>query len=152
MTVSVHLNRLEEWPELGAAEGRVREAAWAALDAAAGGREGELSVTCLPLEEMEEMNREYLGREGPTDVVAFDLGEGERVLGDVYVSPEMALRAAAEGAAGSAEEELLRLVVHGTLHALGHTHPEGEERWESPMFRLQEEVLARLLGEEPPRD
>lgn len=118
----------------------------------------EVSITCLSLEEMAELNREHLGRTGPTDVIAFDLGgggasreSGGSVLGDVYVAPEMALRAAASGEAVSAREEMIRLVVHGVLHVLGFVHPEIDERWDSPMYRLQEDVVASLV-DAPPED
>ncbi len=45
-------------------------------------------------------------------------------------------------------EELIRLVVHGTLHALGRTHPEGEGRTRSPMWRRQERYVggARVIA------
>jgi probable rRNA maturation factor len=39
----------------------------------------------------------------------------------------------------------LRLVVHGTLHVLGHDHPTGASRTTSPMWRRQERILARVL-------
>jgi probable rRNA maturation factor len=45
-------------------------------------------------------------------------------------------------------EELVRLLVHGVLHVLGHDHPEGEDRYGSAMFRLQEELVERLTGAE----
>ena len=45
----------------------------------------------------------------------------------------------------SAGEELLRLVVHGTLHVLGYDHPTGAGRTTSPMWRRQESILARVL-------
>lgn len=148
MSLEVHLNRLEEWEEEGF-EGLadlLRRGVRRALAEAAPGARGELSLTCLPLEEMAELNREYLGREGTTDVIAFDLGEGERVLGDVYVAPEMARRAADEGRAEDARRELVRLAIHGALHVAGQEHPEDEGRWSSPMFRLQERLLDEVTG------
>jgi probable rRNA maturation factor len=45
----------------------------------------------------------------------------------------------------SSQEELLRLVVHGTLHTLGYDHPEGATRTTSPMWRKQERILARVI-------
>lgn len=151
--VEIHLNRVPAREE---AEGEPLEAALRrgvrlALaapgpegPAPAEGRSGELSVTCLGEEEMARLNRRWLEREGPTDVIAFDLGSGERLTGDVYLCPAVARRQAAE-AGVSVREELVRLAVHGTLHVLGHDHPEGEDRWTSPMFELQEGLLARAL-------
>jgi probable rRNA maturation factor len=53
-----------------------------------------------------------------------------------------AREAAAHGV--TLREELLRLVVHGTLHVLGHDHPEGAGRERSPMWRAQERYLRSL--------
>jgi probable rRNA maturation factor len=69
-----------------------------------------------------DLNRERLGRSGPTDVIAFDLSEPglpfERV-GDIYVSTDRALENSVRFRVAP-EEELLRLVVHGVLHVLGY--------------------------------
>jgi probable rRNA maturation factor len=145
MTVSIHVNRLDEWAELEGLEERVRRAAQAALDTAEEACGGELSITFVRGSEIQALNHEYLGHDRGTDVIAFDLGNDEALLGDVYVSPEEAGKnAAALGL--PLQLEVLRLVVHGMLHLMGHDHPEGEGREESEMFRLQEELL-RGLGE-----
>lgn len=107
--------------------------------------EAEVSVTLVSAAEILELNRRFHGRDAPTDVLAFDLGPvragaAGSLLGDVYVCPEVADRAAREPGIEVADE-IVRLVIHGVLHLLGHDHPEGEERWESDMFRLQERVL-----------
>jgi probable rRNA maturation factor len=64
----------------------------------------------------------------------------------VYVGAEQAARQAAEAGVGVGEE-LVRLAVHGTLHVLGHEHPEGDGREESPMFALQEALVREITGE-----
>lgn len=109
---------------------------------------GEISVTFLDDERIRALNRDYLRRDLPTDVIAFALHQpGEPVLGDVYVGFDQARRQADElGVA--LEEELLRLVIHGVLHVLGHEHPEGRGREQSPMFLRQEELLHRILSPE----
>jgi probable rRNA maturation factor len=66
------------------------------------------------------------------------------VIGDIYICPEIA-RANAKRQGVSSQEELLRLVVHGTLHVLGHDHPESAARTKSPMWRKQERILARVV-------
>ena len=43
-------------------------------------------------------------------------------------------------------EELARLAIHGTLHVLGHDHPDGDDRSASPMYVLQERLLGEVLG------
>lgn len=141
--VTLHVNRAGEWEEVRGEEETLRRAARLALESAGERLRGEVSVTCLRPEEIARINREYLGREGPTDVIAFDLGE-EELLGDVYLSPDVAARAAREEGV-ELREELARLVVHGVLHVLGHDHPEDEARWGSPMYRLQERLVRRAL-------
>lgn len=106
--------------------------------------EAEVSVTLLDDEAMAELNERYLGRDGPTDVISFSLGD-DTPLGDVYVGVEQARRQATEVCV-PLTEELVRLVVHGTLHVLGHDHPEGPERVDSPMFARQEELVRALVG------
>ena len=96
---------------------------------------------------MSELNRRYLGHRGPTDVISFGLGrQGRRgpVVGDIYICTEIARSNAARQGVSS-QEEVLRLVVHGTLHTLGYEHPEDATRTESPMWRRQERILARVV-------
>jgi probable rRNA maturation factor len=109
-------------------------------------QEAEVSVTLLDDEGISALNREYLQQDGPTDVIAFSLhASGEPVLGDVYLGYEQAKRQAEELDI-PLDEELLRLAIHGTLHVLGHEHPEGENRDECEMYRTQELLLSRVLG------
>ena len=65
-------------------------------------------------------------------------------VGDVYVGIEQAGRQAAEHGV-PLDEELVRLAVHGTPHVVGHDHPEGPERLESPMFVLQERLVRDVM-------
>lgn len=143
--IAVHLNRVDAWDALRGLDEALLAAAHAALDSSDHPAEGEVSITFVADDEMRELNRTYLGRDRPTDVIAFELGEPDRLLGDVYISPEQALRAAAEEGEWP-RTEFIRLVVHGTLHVLGHDHPEGADRWESPMFELQERLVHGLAG------
>ena len=107
--------------------------------------EAEVSLTLLDDDDIQAMNRSYLSRDRPTDVIAFSLGEGEGVLGDVYLGAEQAARQA-RSLGVPLEEELVRLAIHGTLHVLGHDHPEGPEREESDMYRLQERLVREVLS------
>lgn len=107
--------------------------------------EAELSVTLLDDGPMRELNREHLGHDRTTDVISFALHEaGEPVLGDVYVGWRQAIRQAdREGV--PVPEEIARLAIHGTLHVLGHDHPEdADARSGSAMYRLQETIVATL--------
>lgn len=106
-------------------------------------RHAMLSITFVGRSRMSELNRRYLGHSGATDVISFSLGYGA-VVGDIYICPEIA-RTNARRQRVSAGEELLRLVVHGTLHVLGYDHPDGTGRIASPMWRKQERILARVV-------
>lgn len=111
------------------------------------GTDAEVSVTFQDDEAIRTLNRWYLGRDHPTDVLAFALGAGPAghgVVGDIYIGVDRARDQARERDI-PVRDELLRLVVHGVLHVLGHDHPEGPERESSPMFRRQEELLDMLL-------
>jgi probable rRNA maturation factor len=125
---------------------RVREAAIATLKAE-GVKDAMLSITFVGRAAISRLNARYLGHEGPTDVISFGLGrarERRAVVGDVYICAEVA-RDNARRQGVPAGEELLRLVVHGTLHVLGHDHPAGAERMRSTMWRRQERILARVV-------
>ncbi len=101
---------------------------------AAEGRSGELTLTFVERDEIAALNREHLGVDGPTDVLSFPLDAADTdpisgvpvLLGDVVVCPEIAAANAATHA-GTLDDELALLVVHGVLHVLGHDHAEPEE-------------------------
>ncbi len=107
-------------------------------------READVSVTFLGRAAMQAMNRDYKHRDRPTDVIAFALPQPDGTLaGDVYVCRFVAAREARSRGV-PVREELLRLVVHGTLHVLGHDHPESAARERSPMWRRQERYVQAL--------
>jgi probable rRNA maturation factor len=89
----------------------------------------ELSIALVGIAEMTELNSEYRGKEGPTDVLSFECDELCAVfdpdepimLGDVVIAPEVAEEQAAEYG-HTVEEELNLLLVHGVLHLLGYDH------------------------------
>ncbi|MGH7652495.1 MAG: rRNA maturation RNase YbeY [Gemmatimonadaceae bacterium] len=125
---------------------RVREAATATLRSERV-PSAMLSITFVGRATMAGLNRRYLGHHGATDVISFGLGRSGRrgpVVGDVYICPEIA-RDNARRQGVSAQEELLRLVVHGTLHVLGYEHPKNATPGNSRMWRKQERVLARVI-------
>ncbi len=148
MSVDIRINHLDEWPAAAGSGALFEEAAIAALATADRPLDGEISITFVSELEIRDLNRRYLGVPHATDVIAFDLAVADELLGDIYISPALAQGASAE--LGIPEvEELVRLVVHGVLHLLGHEHEEGEERYASPMFRLQERIVERLTGDRP---
>lgn len=105
---------------------------------------GEISVTFVGIPAISALNERHLQQTGPTDVIAFNLGEPDAPIGDIYVCPDVAADSAAQLGI-DLREELLRLVVHGALHVAGHDHPQGPERAQSEMFQRQEAILARFL-------
>ena len=93
-----------------------------------------------------ELNRDYRHIDRETDVITFALEDekdmlvpdGERVLGDIYISIDKA-KSQAKEYGHSLLRELTFLAVHGFYHLLGYDHMTKEE--EEIMFSKQEEVL-----------
>lgn len=103
-------------------------------------------------EEIHQLNREYLGKDRPTNVISFPMQEGEgagiqpALLGDVVISADTAARDAAE-AGLSFEHELCFLLLHGILHLLGYDHERGTEE-EARRMETRERELFALLKQE----
>jgi probable rRNA maturation factor len=96
--------------------------------------------------QLQDLNRQFLGIDAPTDVLSFPGGETDPdsqalYLGDVIIS---LTRAQAQAAAGgyALQDELQLLVVHGVLHLLGHDHAEEEEK--AKMWAAQTQILESL--------
>ena len=115
--------------------------------------DAELSVGLVDDGEIAEFNARYRQVAGPTDVLSFSLLEGKHavrrgaLLGDVIVSLETAERQARRGRR-SLDEEVLRLLIHGTLHLVGHDHAEADEarRMRSEERRLWRELRGRVAA------
>ncbi len=105
----------------------------AALAAASAGlEEGHVAVTFVSGERIAELNEQFRGNDGPTDVLSFPIdGSGEvagpRELGDVVICPERT-------------EDLIEAVVHGVLHLCGYDH----EVDRGEMLTLQYQIMERL--------
>ncbi len=105
----------------------------------------ELSIAIVDIEEMTELNQQYRGKEGPTDVLSFEcddpcavVGPDEPVaIGDVVIAPQVAEAQAAEYG-HTVEEELNLLLVHGVLHLLGYDHIEDDD---AAVMQARERVL-----------
>ncbi|MFL5608945.1 MAG: rRNA maturation RNase YbeY [Gemmatimonadaceae bacterium] len=111
-------------------------------------REALVSITFVSDRRIAALNARHLRHRGPTDVISFGfapVGRVGAVVGDVYIAPEVARRNARAHRQGI-REELLRLVVHGVLHVLGHDHPVSDARYTSPMWRRQERLLRAALA------
>jgi len=104
-----------------------------------------ISLTYVSGQRMRALNRRTFGRDRATDVIAFGMQHDRRTVADIYVCPSVAA-AAARTRGIALREEVTRLLIHGTLHALGHDHPAGSTRVRSPMWLRQERYLRRVLA------
>jgi probable rRNA maturation factor len=75
---------------------------------------------------LKKLNREFRGKNRPTDVLSFSFGEPD-FLGEIYISLARARFQAREYGA-TPSEEIWRLIVHGLFHLLGHTHYRSKAR------------------------
>jgi probable rRNA maturation factor len=89
--------------------------------------DGELSILFVDDKEISRLNKTYLHRNGPTNVIAFPMMEGEfsdinrHLLGDVVISVETAENESKLGGM-TMEDRLNELLVHGILHLFGYDH------------------------------
>lgn len=130
--------------------GRAASFAVKALDAM-GLDAWELSILLCGEEFMAGLNSEYRGKEGPTDVLSFELGEwvdgenGRRYMaGDVVLCFDVLARNAASFGV-TEDEELRRLLIHGALHLAGMDHASNNP--DEPMLVRQEQLLGVLAEE-----
>jgi len=120
--------------------------AWLSAGLESAPANADLTIVLTDDAQLHELNREYLGVDAPTDVLSFPASEtdpetGATYLGDILISiPRATQQAQASGHPVEAEVQLL--VVHGTLHLLGHDHAETEEK--ARMWKAQDEVMSRL--------
>lgn len=103
-----------------------------------------MSVTFLNGRRMRGLNRRTFGRDCATDVIALQLAHPGMAVGDIYICPSVARRRRERGV--EEREEIIRLVVHGTLHALGYEHPERGDRARSTMWQRQERYVQSLVA------
>lgn len=106
----------------------------------------EISVLLCDDAEIHDLNREYRGKDKPTDVLSFSQIEGEpfpgqAALGDIVISLETAERQAAKFG-NNFPQELLRLLVHGVHHLLGFEHEDVPRSVAERMRRSEEGVFA----------
>ena len=130
----------------GVAAGLARRAVRTAVEHVLRGehRRARIGVSFVGKAQMRRLNAEFLRHDYPTDVISFPLPQPDgTVAGDICICRYVAARNARRHDAG-VRAELLRLVVHGTLHVLGWDHPTGAARTRSPMWRRQEKYLSEL--------
>jgi probable rRNA maturation factor len=107
----------------------------------------ELSIALVDDDAITALNIEHRGKRAPTDVLSFSLLEGRHsdhrgaLLGDVVIGIETAARQA-RAAHRSLNDEVARLLIHGTLHLLGWDHQELED---ARLMRAEEQRLWRAI-------
>ena len=115
---------------------------------ALGSPEGELSILVVDDSEIKTLNKNYLNRSGPTNVIAFPMKEGDfsdinpQLLGDVVISIETAGREALQSGI-STEERFTQLLVHGILHLFGFDHEKSEQ--DARKMEKKSNELLRLI-------
>lgn len=107
----------------------------------------EISIVLTDDDKVRDLNRDYRGRDKPTNVLSFGADTADapagapRLLGDVFVAHGVAA-AEASGDGKTLADHLSHLVVHGVLHLLGHDHKGDEDA--RRMEALEVSVLAGL--------
>lgn len=119
----------------------------------------EISVRLAPDEEVRTLNRQYRGKDAPTNVLSFPMvqpdllntvtqgsDDGEVLLGDIVLAHGVCAREAAERGIGLADHAA-HLLVHGVLHLLGYDH--GTDGEAEAMEAIERDALASLGLSDP---
>ena len=119
--------------------------------------DAELGLVIASQERVQQLNRDYLGRDKPTDVIAFSMlpeqsagGEpfvlppdGMAHLGEVIIAyPQAVVQAEEQG--HTVEREITILIIHGILHLLGYDDEKPELKRE--MRAREKETLSQIEG------
>ncbi len=119
----------------------------------------EISLVVSGQEQIQALNRDYRGKDQPTDVLSFAMQENKEGedqsfigppdgllhLGEVIISyPQAVLQAGERG--HSVKKEMAALIVHGLLHILGYDH---EKAAMEPAMTAREKAILNLLEAEP---
>ena len=108
-----------------------------------------LSLLFTDDEKIQELNRDFRGKDMATDVLSFSQMEGEEFgfenhfLGDIVIAVPYVTKQA-QGLGHSVFEEVRYLILHGILHLMGYDHDENED---CEMSRLEKSIYKKLTGE-----
>lgn len=153
MTVSIEVED-EAWRALDGLDEHARNAVAAAL-AGAGAVQGSVEIALLFTgdDAVAELNAEWRGKQGPTNVLSFPAPAGmpvpkgePRPLGDIVLAHGVIAREAADQGK-TLHDHTAHLIVHGVLHLLGFDHETGAEAEE--MERLEARILKGLGVSDP---
>lgn len=157
--IQIELTREEPWPaaEWAALAARAARAAVAASphgELLAAAAAVEISVRLTSDEEVRMLNRQYRGKDRPTNVLSFPMvqpdliatvsrnsDDGELLLGDIVLAHGVCAAEAGERGIGI-DDHVAHLIVHGTLHLLGYDHMTDDEG--DAMEAIERAALAML--------
>lgn len=103
---------------------------------------GEVNISFVQNDEMQRLNRQFRGKNRPTDVLSFPsqaTNQSPQIAGDIAISIDIARENAAT-LGHSLESELKILILHGVLHLAGYDH----ERDNGEMAVLEGKLRAKL--------
>jgi len=103
-----------------------------------------INLIISPQAEIIRLNKQIFGRECSTDVISVYSPINDNFIGDVYICPDV-IRENASKYNERYNIEIIRIIIHGILHLLGFDHdkPFGKEK--SKLFKLQEQLLNKVL-------
>jgi probable rRNA maturation factor len=158
MTLDIAIDADAEWDSSKDWATLARSAATAAIAESAfpqlgqGQRTVELSLRLTSDDEVHALNAEWRGKDTPTNVLSFPMAEKQELVAAAHPGPELMLgdiilargvcAAEAEDKGVALEDHAAHLMVHGTLHLLGHDHMDDDSA--TDMERREVRALARL--------
>ena len=110
---------------------------------------GEISLLLVNDHQIREINKKYLGRDRPTNVISFAMTEGPfggihpEILGDIILSVETAARDSLSGHIDFMDEVEF-LLIHGLLHLLGYNHENTDADTSEKMKKRERELFYML--------
>ena len=144
----------ERWAEIGDAEAVARLSVEAALSVVAEVPSGDVEVSVALADDatVQALNRDWRGKDYPTNVLSFPAPPtrtpGPRVLGDIALAYETVARESRDENKPFTDHAV-HLLVHGTLHLLGYDHESDSDA--AVMEALEVEALARVGVADPYR-
>lgn len=87
--------------------------------------ESEVSIVLTDSAAIQKLNRDWRGKDKPTNVLSFPAGE-PGLLGDIVLAYEV-IKQEAEEQKKSFDDHLMHLIIHGILHLVGHDHEDDKE-------------------------
>jgi len=104
-----------------------------------------LNILICDNERIKEFNENYRHKTGPTDVLSFEYGLNEEIIGDIVVSVESVAKQAPDFG-NTFEDEFFYILIHGILHILGYTHEDSEEN-QKIMYEKQDLYFQKFYKE-----